>query len=267
MSVVVSIVLAALSATAQPESNDEQLRSLRRDVDALKEGMSRLQRELQVMKIILQGQVQGQVQGQGRGRAGAAEEPPPQGIVLSASDGQIKGDRAARVVLVDFTDYQCPFCGRHVRETVPKLDTEYIKTGKLKYIVRDFPIESIHPHAFKAAEAAHCAGEQGKYWEMHHRLFANQRQLAPDDLAAHAQAVALDAAGFQGCLDSGKHAARVRQDFEEGQRAGVRGTPTFFLGVQESPDAPLRVVRVIRGAQSFAGFKGAIDSVLESIKQ
>jgi protein-disulfide isomerase len=147
---------------------------------------------------------------------------------------------------------------------MPRIDTEYIKTGKLKYIVRDFPLESIHPRAFKAAEAAHCAGEQGKYWEMHDRMFANQRQLAPSDLTAHAQAVALDAAKFQGCLDSGKHAARVRKDMLEGQRAGVRATPTFFLGVQESNDTSLRVVRVIRGAQPFSRVKDAIDSVLES---
>jgi len=121
---------------------------------------------------------------------------------------------------------------------VPRIDAEYIKTGKLKYIVRDFPLESIHPRAFKAAEAAHCAGEQGKYWEMHDRLSANQRQLAPGDLTSHAQAVGPDAAAFQGCLDSGKYSAHIRTDMLAGQRAGVRGTPTFFLGVQASNDAP-----------------------------
>jgi len=256
ISLVVPIVLAALSVAAQSEGNDELLRSLKRDIEALKDGQSRVQRDLQDIKALLQRQ----------GRASAADEPQPQDIVLNVTDGQTKGDKGARGVLVDFTDYQCPFCARHVRETLPRIDTEYIKTGKLKYIVRDFPIESIHPRAFKAAEAAHCAGKQGKYWEMHDRLFANQRKLAPSDLTAHAQAVALDAAQFQGCLDSGEHTGRIRKDMLEGQRAGVRGTPTFFLGVQESNDPPLRVIRVIRGAQPFSVLKDAIDSVLDSTK-
>lgn len=131
---------------------------------------------------------------------------------------------------------------------------------------RDFPLESIHPQAFKAAEAAHCAGDQGKYWEMYERLFANQRALGPSDLPGHAGALGLDLAAFQGCLDGGKHAARVRRGLDDGQKAGVRGTPTFFLGVVDGGDAKVRVLRVIRGAQPFAAFKAAIDAALADQK-
>ena len=129
-------------------------------------------------------------------------------------------------------------------------------------MVRDFPLESVHSHAFKAAEATHCAGETGKYWGMHERLFAHQRALSPADLLAHAQALGVDAAAVAECLNSGRHADRVRRGIAEGEQAGVRGTPTFFLAVAE-PGAPtLRVLRVIRGAQPFAAFKAAIDGAL-----
>jgi protein-disulfide isomerase len=150
---------------------------------------------------------------------------------------------------------------------VPRLEAEYIKTGKLKYVVREFPLEQIHPQAFKAAEAALCAGEQGKYWEMHERLFANQRALGPNDLPGHAQALGLDLPGFQSCLQGGKHAATVRKDLGDGQKAGVRGTPTFFLAVQEPNGQTVKVLRVLRGAVSFETFKATIDEILNTDKQ
>jgi len=145
---------------------------------------------------------------------------------------------------------------------VPHIETEYIRTGKLRYYVRDFPLESIHPQAFKAAEAAHCAAEEGKYWEMHNRFFANPRALGATDLPGHAETLGLDKSKFQSCLDSGRYGARVRKDLADGQAAGVRGTPTFFLGVEEPHSNRLRIVQVIRGAQGFSGFKAAIDKAL-----
>jgi protein-disulfide isomerase len=147
---------------------------------------------------------------------------------------------------------------------VPQLQREYIDTGKLRYAARDFPLESIHPQAFKAAEAAHCAGEQKLYWEMHERLFANQRALGPGDLSRYAQALNLDVPAFESCLASGRHAARVRQGLSDGQKAGVSGTPTFFLGVVEGDGQKLKVVRVLRGAQPYSAFKEAIDQALAS---
>ena len=185
-------------------------------------------------------------------------------MVLTLDGDPIKGDRNARLVLVEFTDYQCPFCARHVRDTFPQLEADYIKTGKLRYVTREFPLESIHPQAFKASEAALCAGDQGKYWEMHARLFANQRALGADQLGAHAQAVGLDEAKFSQCLSGGTKAAKVRRDLADGAKAGVTGTPAFFLGVADG--ATVKVVRVIKGAQPLASFKEAIDSALAAQK-
>jgi protein-disulfide isomerase len=94
--------------------------------------------------------------------------------VVAIGDAPVKGNPNAKLTLIEFSDYQCPFCRRHAENTLPSLDKEYIATGKVRYVFHDFPLEAIHPQAFKAAEAAHCAGEQQKYWEMHGRLFANQ---------------------------------------------------------------------------------------------
>ena len=149
---------------------------------------------------------------------------------------------------------------------MPQIEKEYIQTGKVKYVVRDLPLESIHKNAFKAAEAAHCAGDQGKFWEMHVGLFANQRALGLSDLANHAQALGLDMPKFQQCLESGKYAAKIRQDVADGQKAGVTGTPGFFLGVTDPNDQKVKVSRVLKGAQPYTSFKAAIDDLLSSQK-
>ncbi|OGB95055.1 MAG: hypothetical protein A2Z31_04150 [candidate division NC10 bacterium RBG_16_65_8] len=167
---------------------------------------------------------------------------------------------------MEFSDYHCPFCARHVHQNLPQIDEAYIKTGKLKYVFRDFPLEAIHPEAFKAAEAAHCAGATGKYWEMHERLFANQNALGAADLVRHAQALGLDGPEFARCLDSAKYAPQVRQALAEGQRAGLRGTPMFFLGLTKPNDGKVTVLSAIQGAQPFAAFQDAIEKLLTSTK-
>jgi len=144
---------------------------------------------------------------------------------------------------------------------MPQIDEAYLKTGRLKYVVRDFPLEKIHPEAFKAAEAAHCAGDKGAFWPMHARLFDHQNDLAVEELSGHAKALGLDVNAFRQCLDSGKYALRVHRDLADGIRAGVNSTPTFFIGVP-APDQKMRVVRMIRGAQPFTAFKELIDGLL-----
>ena len=127
----------------------------------------------------------------------------------------------------------------------------------------DYPLESIHKHAFKAAEASHCAGDQGKFWEMRDLLFAKHKELAPEQLRAHAETVGLDLSEFDQCLESGKHAEAVRKDLGAGAKAGVRGTPYFAIGYTDLKDPDkVQVVRTLRGAQPFTSFKGVIDGLL-----
>ncbi len=227
----------------------EELKSLRKELEEIKQGQSAIQKELQEIKSLLRGRV-------------AAPPPEPQNVVFSVKDDPFKGEKNAKLTLIEFSDYQCPFCARHFRDTLPQLEREYIVAGKVKHVFRDFPIQSIHPQAFKGHEAAHCAGEQGKYWEIHGRLFANQKAMGPKELAQHAEALKLDLPKFQQCLDSGQYAAKVRKGLEDGNKAGVQGTPTFFLGLTEANDAQVKAVRVIRGAQPYAAFKDAIESLL-----
>ncbi len=117
----------------------------------------------------------------------------------------------------------------------------------------------------KAAEATHCAGEQGKYWEMHDRLFGNQQQLARPDLSKHAQALGLDVAAFDQCVDTGKASARVRKDMAEAQELQVKGTPTFFLGPTDPSGSQVKATRMV-GAQPYQVFKDAIERLLSSQK-
>jgi len=128
----------------------------------------------------------------------------------------------------------------------------------------DFPLD-MHKNAFKASEAGLCAGDQGKFWEMHDMLFANQQALKPEDLIKHAEALGLDAAKFKDCLDTGKHAEEIKKRMAEGQKAGITGTPAFLLGFVE-PDGKVKAVKKISGALPYASFKAAIDEMLSSKK-
>jgi protein-disulfide isomerase len=177
---------------------------------------------------------------------------------IGVNDAPFKGDKNARVSLIEFADYQCPFCARFYRETLPQIEENYIFTGKVKFFFRNFPLERSHPQAFKAAVAANCAGEQGKFWAMHHRLFTHQEELGSKDLLQHAKMLALDSSKFTRCLDSEESAAKVRRDLAEGEKAGVKVTPTFFLGLAEPNNPKITIV----GAKSYADFKEAIDSLV-----
>ena len=182
------------------------------------------------------------------------------GAEISLANTAVKGESGSKFVLVEFSDFQCPFCGRYVRDTYGALQKEFVDSGRLRYAFKNLPLENIHPFAFKAAEAGECARQQGKFWEMHDRLFANQQALAQPDLEQSAHAIGLDGGKFQSCLD-GKTASLVRDDIAEASRLGVSSTPTFFVG-QMQPDGRMKIVRKIVGAQPYASFKAALQGVL-----
>ena len=164
-----------------------------------------------------------------------------------AAEGPAKGPSAAPVTIVEFSDFQCPFCSK-AEETVTKVLKTY--DGKVRVVFRDFPLP-FHPQAQKAAEAAHCAGDQGKYWEMHEKLFANQKALEPPALKGYAKDLGLDQGKFDRCLDSGDKAKVVDSNRKAGEKVGVTGTPAFFVNGYQ-----------LSGAQPFEEFKSIIDSEL-----
>jgi protein-disulfide isomerase len=132
----------------------------------------------------------------------------------------------------------------------------------VQYVFKDFPLERIHPQALRAAEAAHCAGEQGKFWEMHERLFADPAAVGAGEFRRLAEELRLDLGRFQACLESGRYVARIRRDLAEGNRIGITGTPTFLLGFAPSSGSSVRIAKVIRGAKSFSEFQQAIEELL-----
>jgi protein-disulfide isomerase len=129
----------------------------------------------------------------------------------------------------------------------------------------DFPLETIHKKAFKAHEAANCSGDQGKYWEMHERIFATKK-MTENDLTQHAQTIGLNMQKFNECLDSGKHATEIRKDIAEGRKAGITGTPTFLIGLTNPNDTKIKTTVKLRGAQAYSNFKEALDKMLSSQK-
>ena len=173
---------------------------------------------------------------------------PPRYTVAIGQDDPVRGNKAAGVTIIEFSEYQCPFCAR-VNPTLDRVRQTY--GDKVRIVFKDFPLPN-HPQAAKAAEAAHCAGAQGKYWEMHDAMFANQRALEVPALKQSATALGLDTAKFNQCLDSGQYASKVAAGAAQGDKLGVNSTPTLYING-----------RPVIGAQPFEVFKAAIDEELK----
>jgi len=177
--------------------------------------------------------------------------------VLTDSPAQLKD--CTPVTIVEFSDYQCPYCRRFASTVFPMLKRDYIDTGKVRYVFRDFPLAQIHPQAAKAHEGAHCAGEHNLYWEMHDVLFQKQKDLSIPSLKQYAQDMGLDTEAFGGCLDSGKYQAAIQKDMADGAKAGVRGTPSFIIGKTGTGETITGTL--VRGAQPLARFQQVIAAV------
>jgi protein-disulfide isomerase len=168
------------------------------------------------------------------------------------------GDAKAPLVMVEYTDFQCPFCQQFHNTTFAQIKANYIDTGKLRFVSRDFPLD-FHENARRAATAGRCAAEQGKYWEMRHLMIVNAEQLRPDNLIAYAASVKLDVPKFKSCLESDRFKAQIDQDIAEGEVAGVQGTPSFVIG--RIANDKLEGVRLV-GAQPYAQFDARIQELL-----
>ena len=181
------------------------------------------------------------------------------GVFIGVDDDPVLGRPDARVLIIEFGDYQCPSCRMFWKDVEPRLRKDYIDTGKVKLVFRDFPLTQIHPEAMLAAMAVDCAGEQNKYWEYHDKVFREQYNKGDDiirlkaaDLKKWAKDTKLDAAKFDQCLDSEKYKNEVMKDRMDGEAAGVQGTPTFFING-----------RVMGGAQQYPEYKKLIDDLLK----
>ncbi len=175
------------------------------------------------------------------------------------------GPKDAEVVLVEFGDFQCAYCRRHLQDAAQKIHEKLVSTQRLRYVFLDFPIESKHPMAAKVAVAARCAEEQGAYWKMRNILFNNQKTLHEVYLVEHAKAAGMEVSMFIACLKSGRHDTAILQDQIVGRSLEIRGTPTFFLGINNGNDITL--VRKIVGSQPYEVFERAIFQASEIAKK
>jgi protein-disulfide isomerase len=172
-----------------------------------------------------------------------------------------QGHPGAKVAIIEFSDFECPYCGQYAREIYPQLQANLIDKGVVGYSFRHFPLEQIHKLAFKAAEASACAGVQGKFWEMHDRLFQHQERLSEADLVSHARSIGLASSDFGACLGS-QMAPNIRADQEEAKRFGINGTPSFLVGLVRS-NGNVKVLRRLSGAQPYETFKSVVDELLK----
>jgi protein-disulfide isomerase len=170
----------------------------------------------------------------------------------------IEGDRNAPLAIIEYSDFQCPFCGTFARETLPKFREKYVRSGKVLLAFRHLPLSNIHPFAEKAAASAECAGRQGKFWQMHDELFRNQKQLDQPNLDKIAGRVGLDVGHFDTCLN-GEVTNRINEDTVSAKSLGISGTPTFLIGTVQA-DGGVKIFRVVTGAQTLSAFDGLLSS-------
>jgi protein-disulfide isomerase len=230
----------ALASAAQPSETE---------IGALREEVKQLRGEIEAMRSELHTIMQ---------RLGAS--PAPHRVTVTTAGGIALGNANASIALVEFSDYQCPFCKRFHDQSFAELKKDYVDSGKLRYVFRDFPLDRIHPQARKAAEAAHCMGAQGEYWQAHDTLFKNQDHLQMADLKSYAAKAGLDMKAFDECLDKETYAKQVQENLDDGIKAGVRGTPTFVLGRLDKNGTVDGLL--ITGARPLEDFRQAIDQLL-----
>ena len=228
--------------------------------DAVLRKLDELQTEVRSLKAEVSGLRRALAEASVAAAASGAGLPPPATRIALDSKDSVLGNPAAQVAVVEFSDFQCPYCGRFQQDTFAQLKKTYVDSGKIQYVFRDFPLV-LHDHARSAAIAAHCAARQNTYWKMHDALFLQQARLGADLYKELAAGFQLDSPAFAACLNDPAAAAEVDRDLAYGQSVGVRGTPSFFVGRIEK--GQVVDAKAISGAKPFTVFAQAIDSLLK----
>jgi protein-disulfide isomerase len=228
--------------------------------DAVLRKLDELQSEVRSLKAEVSGLRRALAEASAAAAASGAGLPAPATRITLDGKDPVLGNPAAQVAVVEFSDFQCPYCGRFQQDTFAQIKKSYVDTGKVQYVFRDFPLV-LHEQARSAAIAAHCAARQNTYWEMHDALFSQQQRLGPELYKELAAGFHLDAAAFATCLKDPAAAAEVDRDQAYGQSVGVRGTPSFFVGRIEK--GQVVDAKAISGAKPFTVFAQAIDSLLK----
>lgn len=218
---------------------------------AMGDGLSRDQGDVIISELR---QIRQLLEKQQKGDTAPAAPAPPERVRLKIGKEFTLGRSDAPLVMVEYTDYQCAFCNQFYANTFPELKKQYIDTGKMRFISRDFPLE-FHQNALKAAQATHCAGEQDKFWQMKDSLMINSARLTPDLINSIARDIPLDMSRYQTCMETGKYLTEIKNGIAAANSVGINGTPSFVIGTMNGDT--LNGLRVV-GAQPFSVFEKLI---------
>jgi protein-disulfide isomerase len=245
--ITVLTLLGCGSSSAQSPKDTE---ALKKEIEALKASQAEMQKSLDEVREFLKAVTGGKFGG-----------PSLVGTSVEIKGAPANGPASAPVTLIEISDYHCPFCRRHFQQTQPQLYSHYIQPGKVRHVFLHYPIDQLHPDAFRSHEAASCAADQGKFWDLHAKLFEAPARTI-DQLVPLGQAAGLDVTAFRACLDSGKHAQEVKDSVARIQKMGISGTPHFLIGRTPAGGAAMKVSKVVEGAQPYDSFQKAIEEVM-----
>jgi protein-disulfide isomerase len=245
---ILALALSATVGAAASQPDKDELKTLKDQVAQLNAQQLQILASLDELKKMVKGPGQ------------PALKPPP---TMSVAGEPFKGEPAARVAIIEYADFQCPFCRRFESQVYPGLRENYIRTGKLKYFHRDMPL-AFHQGALPAARAVHCASDQGKYWEMHDSLLGDAASLTPADIDERAGKLGMNVSELDKCISSDRFADIIQRGVSEASAMQVSGTPTFIIGTLDADGKVMSVKTTVVGASPFESFKAAIDPLLAS---
>jgi protein-disulfide isomerase len=244
-----------LRAQSQPEPQKKPPgTSLQAQIDSLREGQEKLQKQLEELKALLEERPV-------RMDAPVAARPQ-EPIALNVFGEPYKGSAGARVAILEFSDFDCSFCAKYATEIYPLIDHAYIQSGQVKYFFRDLPGPE-HPNALFKARVARCAGEQNQFWGAHDRLFRDQRPFDGAGLSAFGKALGLDWERFNTCITSDQYLEAIQRSAMGASRMRIHGTPAFLIGTLTEDGTMLKAVKVFLGAESFQVFRTVLDELLK----
>ena len=246
---ILALALSATVGAAASQPDKDELKNLKDQVAQLNAQQLQILASLDELKKMVKGPGQ------------PALKPPP---TMSVAGEPFKGEPAARVAIIEYADFQCPFCRRFESQVYPGLRESYIRTGKLKYFHRDMPL-SFHQGALPAARAVHCASDQGKYWEMHDSLLGDAASLTPADIDERAGKLGMNVSELGKWISSDRFADIIQRGINEASAMQVSGTPTFIIGTLDADGKVMSVKTTVVGASPFEAFKAAIDPLLASV--
>jgi len=256
MPAAVAVLVLFHQASAQQSTGikklQEEVVSLKSDVQTLTAKQQQILDQLGEIKKLLE-----------RPNPAAANPALKLPETINVEGDPSQGLNSARVAIIEFTDFQCPFCARFTQDAYLKIVTDYVDTGKIRFIYRDLPLSSIHPWSQLAAVSAHCAGEQGKFWEMHNSLFTDQRSMKPPDITSRATKLGIDMAKYNECVNGNRHTDEIEASVKGAEEMNIAGTPTFLLGTFKDNGNVMKIEKSIIGAIPYETFQTDIDDLLK----